>query len=85
MKSFRPKPALSKNKHKPKAKRKRDSSWTRTSQAYRKANPICELCTQRSAVETHHVIPLSQGGELNDWSNLQALCHDCHRDQHKAD
>lgn len=41
-------------------------------------SPICENCGQSIAAEIDHITPLHKGG-LEAWTNLQALCHDCHQ------
>lgn len=40
-------------------------------------HPVCESCPA-PATEVDHTVPLHLGGE-DTASNLQALCHDCHR------
>jgi 5-methylcytosine-specific restriction protein A len=41
-------------------------------------DPICENCGKALAEEVDHTVPLGQGG-TEDWSNLAALCKDCHK------
>ena len=80
---FKPKPALGANKPTSPRKRSRGGAWTRMSRAYRKANPICERCNQRAATQAHHRVHLKDGGELLDWTNLEALCDACHAAEHE--
>lgn len=47
---------------------------------YRQLHTICEQCGKPSKM-THHIIPVSKGGD-NDYSNLKALCYDCHGEAH---
>lgn len=49
---------------------------------YFKVNPEeCQMCHATDDVEIHHIIPLAEGG-TNDFENLMALCHKCHRQVH---
>ena len=60
-------------------------SWNRIRAAFLSANPLCEICTAegrlRPAELVHHKRKLTNGG-TNDWSNLQALCSECHSRLH---
>lgn len=47
----------------------------------RRLQPVCALCRRRVATETHHVVPMSQGG-TDRALNLLALCAQCHHEQH---
>ncbi|MBD3385491.1 HNH endonuclease, partial [candidate division KSB1 bacterium] len=57
----------------------------------RKSNGICQDCKQPAPflnrrtgepyLETHHLIPLSEGGKDN-LDNVIALCPNCHRKRH---
>jgi 5-methylcytosine-specific restriction protein A len=42
---------------------------------------LCEECLKKgkyvATQEIHHKLPLSKGG-THDWSNLIALCKECH-------
>lgn len=44
--------------------------------------PICKKCEEKDilkeAVQVDHIIPLEEGGEPYDPSNLQSLCFRCH-------
>ena len=45
------------------------------------AEPLCRICASNNlvtlAVEVDHIRPKALGG-LDDWANLQSLCHACH-------
>jgi len=60
--------------------------WTATRNAYIAQHPLCEDCLTRgqyvTAVEVHHIKPLSDGGALLDVNNLRSLCHTCHMQTH---
>ena len=46
-----------------------------------RGSPLCVLCLpDRATPATHvdHIVPLAQGGEMWDRSNLQSLCAKCH-------
>jgi 5-methylcytosine-specific restriction protein A len=53
-----------------------------------KEHPLCVVClTSKRAVpatQRDHVIPLAEGG-LDDETNEQALCDDCHEAKSKAE
>src|SRR5688572_89294 len=56
--------------------------WKKLSAAYRARNPFCECGAL--VEDVHHVIPILQAPELAyEWSNLVALCRDCHRAKHR--
>ena len=55
--------------------------------------PLCERCEQEgrvtAATEVHHIIPVENGLTrqekerlMYDYTNLKALCHDCHVKTH---
>lgn len=58
--------------------------WRRTSQLYRKDNPLCEQCLRdkdcnkttivRLGTSVDHIVALKDGGNPWDWNNLQTLC-----------
>lgn len=66
-----------------------DYQWQQVSKAYRIANPLCAHCAKAGrvalATEVDHIVPLVDGGERLDWSNLQSLCHQCHVRKTNAD
>lgn len=41
-------------------------------------NPICAICDEEPAMELDHIIPLHEGGDQDDESNLQGICIPCH-------
>ena len=88
MKRFNPKPALgSIDTPKPKSTTpQRGGRWHATSKAYRKAHPICADCGSRAATEVHHIIEWHEATEEDRyaWSNLVALCEDCHKGRHSS-
>jgi len=49
--------------------------------AFLRAHPLCQACAQQGVVtpasEPHHIVPRAAGGS-DSWSNLKALCHECH-------
>ena len=65
------------------AQRGYDHHWRQLSERYRTENPLCEDCTRagkvRAADEVHHKVKVSKAPERRlDWSNLMALCTECH-------
>jgi 5-methylcytosine-specific restriction endonuclease McrA len=55
--------------------------WRRLRKQKLNANPICEYklaCTLAPAVEVDHKIPIDQGGDAWEWSNLVSTCKACH-------
>lgn len=67
--------------------------WLKLRRDKLSAQPLCERCcesgTVRAATEVHHVIPVEDGLTraekerlMYDYSNLRALCHDCHVKTH---
>jgi len=65
----------------PRTKQWYGKDWRRVSAAYRRRNPLCEMCKAagrlRPAEEVHHMVPLADGGTHGE-GNLQALCKRCH-------
>jgi len=41
------------------------------------ANPICQACCKRRAVEAHHDLPKGHP-DRNFWRYMRALCRRCH-------
>ena len=69
------------------------AAWTRCARGYRRSvGGLCERCRKRGLVvpaeEVHHKIHLTPENinkpeiALN-WRNLEALCKDCHMQQHR--
>lgn len=56
--------------------------WHRLSRQYRKQNPLCVECKKEGkltrAQEVDHILPIAQGGDPWDVSNLQSLCKHHH-------
>jgi 5-methylcytosine-specific restriction endonuclease McrA len=48
-----------------------------------KAEPLCRACRLERAVDGHHVLLRSQGGDDVE-DNIVPLCRSCHRDYHEA-
>ena len=56
--------------------------WQGIRKAYLAKNPLCERCKLKNKIKSgevvDHIIPIQDGGEAWDWSNLQTLCKRCH-------
>jgi 5-methylcytosine-specific restriction protein A len=61
------------------------AAWRKIRAAFLAANPLCEVCQGEGrltpAMLVHHKRKLTSGG-TNDWTNLQALCTECHSRLH---
>lgn len=44
-------------------------------------NPKCQTCGLVERLEVDHIVPVSEGGLELDASNLQVLCHNCHKEK----
>ena len=61
--------------------------WTKTSKAFRQANPLCQPCLKKGQVTAskiaHHVpdrkILIERGDDPFDWKFLEAVCFNCHQ------
>ena len=73
----------------------RSHLWHDLRNSYIREHPLCEECLSngiiKPAEEVHHKTPFSQGANAEerwelflDMDNLQSLCHDCHKEKHKA-
>lgn len=51
-------------------------AWRQLRTDYLRAHPHCVSCGEL-ATDVHHILPRNKGG-TDDWSNLEALCHECH-------
>lgn len=54
---------------------------TRKAGVLREADYRCQICGRRVPLDVHHIKPITAGG-TNEFSNLRAICHDCHRGEH---
>ena len=58
--------------------------WRKIRAAFLREHPLCERCEAKErvtpATEPHHRLPRREGGS-DDWSNLEALCHECHSEE----
>ena len=69
----------------PATSKRYSGSWKRLRAVFLSAHPLCERCKDegrfRAADMVHHKVKLTDGG-TNDWSNLMALCQECHSRLH---
>ena len=69
----------------PESNKRYGRTWKQIRAAFLSANPLCVVCVRNGrltpATLAHHKVKLSDGG-TNDWSNLQALCSECHSRLH---
>ena len=57
----------------------RTSRWRKLSERKRIVAGRCERCGKRRPTETHHIIAALDRPDLfYDWSNLMAVCGECH-------
>lgn len=54
---------------------------TRKAGVLREANYRCQICGRAVPLDVHHIKPITAGG-TNEFSNLQAVCRDCHEGKH---
>lgn len=69
-------------------------AWYRCRKAYAESvGGLCERCYAKGKIvpgtEVHHKIRLSQKNLSNpdialNWANLELLCDDCHKEEHKS-
>ena len=63
--------------------------WDKARKLYLSKNPLCEICATKNkivqSVLVHHKVPITEGGALLDYNNLQALCNNCHENIHGKD
>lgn len=55
------------------------NTWKRLRAWKLRQNPICEYCRKRPATDVDHFIPLRDGVDPYDESNLRSVCAHCHR------
>lgn len=51
-------------------------AWVRV-QAIKKYGKVCELCSYKLAIDTHHIVPKHMGGH-HEINNLMVICPNCH-------
>jgi 5-methylcytosine-specific restriction protein A len=66
------------------------ADWKDLSERYRAQYPLCEDCLKEGKVtpssEVHHIVPISDDPSLRlTWTNLVALCNNCHNVRHVAE
>jgi 5-methylcytosine-specific restriction protein A len=58
------------------------AAWIGARNDKRKCNPLCEECLENSLIvpmaEVDHIVPIRDGGERLDPTNLRSLCKSCH-------
>ena len=56
--------------------------WKMTRKFYIKQHPLCEQCKRNKTIKggdcVDHIKPITTGGAMVDFSNLQTLCNSCH-------
>jgi 5-methylcytosine-specific restriction enzyme A len=66
-----------------------DADWQRLRLAVLDREPFCRICEAdgrtEAAVLVDHIVPIEDGGERLDESNLQPLCRLCHGNKTAAD
>ena len=59
-----------------------DARWRKVREAWLSENPLCARCEERNVITladlVDHIVPISAGGGVLDWKNLQSLCNTCH-------
>jgi 5-methylcytosine-specific restriction protein A len=57
----------------------KSAKWQKCRDAYRAAHPLCVNVEQcgNAMYYVDHIKPISEGGALFDWGNLQSLCVAC--------
>lgn len=75
------------SKHSRSGRSEYGSKWDRLSRKKREMNPICEHCDKAGRTtpskEVHHIVDMIDAPHLKyTWSNLVALCKDCHLESH---
>lgn len=68
-------------------KRGYTTQYEKTRRAVLARQPLCVRCLTDGritlATQTHHVIPLSEGG-TNEFRNLEPICEPCHTSLHRG-
>lgn len=52
--------------------------WRAVRRRILRNEPVCRTCQQAPATDVDHIVPKHLGG-TDDPTNLQPLCHSCHR------
>lgn len=62
------------------------TKWKKVRTSYRKANPICEICTEMGrhgvlSMGVHHIIKVKYGNDESNYdeANLISVCNSCHK------
>ena len=55
----------------------RQTAWRKLRLIKLDNHPLCEKCG-KPAEEVDHIIPVANGGEMYEYTNLQSLCKPCH-------
>ena len=83
------------DKYKLRKKLYNNSKWRKLREVYMMEHPLCERCLEKGitkvAEDCHHKkSPFRDGLSmieryelLTDYDNLEALCRDCHNDEHR--
>lgn len=62
------------------------AKWRAVRSRFAAKNPLCERCAEEGEtvpVEVvHHVVPISEGGDMYSFDNLESLCHLHHNREH---
>ena len=53
--------------------------WRAIRDQVRQQEPLCRLCGKRATHTVDHIIPIKNGGDPWDRSNLQGLCWACNK------
>lgn len=95
----KPKKVHKYNGNKPSDKRKerqkiyQSKRWQQLRLYYLSEHPLCEICEEKGiykdAIDVHHKVSFVGKGEdtlfyAYDYSNLQALCKECHQRAHNS-
>lgn len=63
-----------------------DKDWSGLRRNYLRTRPMCERCGEGRATIVHHIVEVQDAPELRlEWSNLQAVCRECHEKAHGFD
>lgn len=62
------------------------SDWRAISRMVRQERPVCEVCGAAASTEVDHIKPFDGPDDplRTDWTNLQAICSECHKRKHHA-